>query len=254
MAGDLLYEAQFDNGVPSREYQPPTGAYERAIANVANMTPKRCDTEVINIDDADWDQILALAQIVANEARRLNDWADDRAMDETGGELLIRAAERWLALESVLADNGIVGHPVRWYAWNDDLGFIATCFRELADDVRKKVDWFKFLPCSVTCLQSLAPKATMGMPHRVFERRLGVAIELLQKVISSSPQIKGKPGRRGYPNDALTFAKQLRVQHPTMTVGEIRRKCLEKFPEHSLPAEVNAFRAWLNRRRIKRTI
>jgi hypothetical protein len=60
---------------------------------------------------------------------------------------------------------------------------------------------------------------------------------------------KGTPGRRGYPLDALAYAKKLRKENPEMKVHTIRQRCLIMFCEDDLPVGDDAFRRWLNRNR-----
>jgi hypothetical protein len=64
--------------------------------------------------------------------------------------------------------------------------------------------------------------------------------------------IKGKAGRRGYPEKALNFAKSLRRKHPDMKARVIRRMCLEKFSQDEMPKAEGNFRRWLNRPRKNR--
>jgi hypothetical protein len=62
----------------------------------------------------------------------------------------------------------------------------------------------------------------------------------------------GKPGRRGYPLDALQYAKKLRAEHPMMKATAIRGECLKHFSEDDLPPDAESFRRWLNRKRANR--
>jgi hypothetical protein len=63
---------------------------------------------------------------------------------------------------------------------------------------------------------------------------------------------KGKAGRRGYPLDALAYAKQLRTENPSMKAVAIRKKCLDHFSEDDLPPDPESFRRWMNRKRANR--
>lgn len=63
---------------------------------------------------------------------------------------------------------------------------------------------------------------------------------------------KGKPGRRGYPVEALDYAKELRRKNPTKKATWLRNQCLAKFSEDDLPPDADSFRRWLNRRRANR--
>lgn len=63
---------------------------------------------------------------------------------------------------------------------------------------------------------------------------------------------KGKAGRRGYPLEALAYARQLRTENPTMKAAAIRGKCLERFSEDDIPPDPESFRRWLNRKRANR--
>jgi len=64
--------------------------------------------------------------------------------------------------------------------------------------------------------------------------------------------VKGTPGRRGYPLEALNHARQLRAKHPTMKAAALRTECLKHFPEDDLPPDGESFRRWLNRKRANR--
>jgi len=70
--------------------------------------------------------------------------------------------------------------------------------------------------------------------------------------VALAPAVKGMPGRRGYPREALEYAKTIRTQHPTMKASAIRRECLEKFSEDDLPPDAESFRRWMNRKRANR--
>jgi hypothetical protein len=63
---------------------------------------------------------------------------------------------------------------------------------------------------------------------------------------------RGKPGRRGYPVEALNYARELRRNNPTMKAHVIRQRCLKKFSEDDLPPDPESFRRWLNRKRANR--
>jgi hypothetical protein len=79
--------------------------------------------------------------------------------------------------------------------------------------------------------------------------------ELVRELVgaaSGRPPAKGKPGRRGYPARALSYAKKLREDNPQMKAAAIRRKCLERFSEDDLPPDPDSFRRWLNRERANR--
>ena len=62
---------------------------------------------------------------------------------------------------------------------------------------------------------------------------------------------KGKPGRRGYPQEALAYAQKLRLENPSLKAHTLRRKCLLRFHPDQLPGGVANFRRWLNRHREK---
>jgi hypothetical protein len=65
--------------------------------------------------------------------------------------------------------------------------------------------------------------------------------------------VKGIPGRRGYPLDALEKARQLRRNNPTWKLTQIRNQCLKDgIHEDNLPPDADSFRRWLNRKRAKR--
>jgi hypothetical protein len=72
------------------------------------------------------------------------------------------------------------------------------------------------------------------------------------RTTSHAVDVKGTPGRRGYPLEALEYAKKLRHDNPTMKVQALRMKCLEKFSEDDLPPDADSFRRWLNRKRANR--
>lgn len=63
---------------------------------------------------------------------------------------------------------------------------------------------------------------------------------------------KGKPGRRGYPLEALEYAKELRRANPNIKAARLRKLCLAKFSEDDLPPDADSFRRWLNRKRANR--
>jgi hypothetical protein len=204
-------------------------------------------------DKVDFGAILALAEPILLEARRLAEWAQDGQLDETGADMLLRIGERWLALESILDANGIGAGNARWCSDDDRVADAASCLHDLARGVRKNAGWFKYLPnITNTCLLSLASDACMGMPHAVFAKRLAVAVELL-RTLQLRSTVKGKPGRRGYPLEALKYAQELRKQNPAMKAHVIRRMCLQEFSEDDLPPDGDSFRTWLNRKRTNRT-
>jgi hypothetical protein len=62
----------------------------------------------------------------------------------------------------------------------------------------------------------------------------------------------GRPGRRGYPLEALAYARKLRAENPQMKAAAIRKQCLALFPEDDLPPDPESFRRWLNRKRANR--
>lgn len=62
---------------------------------------------------------------------------------------------------------------------------------------------------------------------------------------------KGKAGRRGYPLEALNYARELRRNDPSKKVHVIRQECLEKF-KYDLPPDDESFRRWMNRKRANR--
>ena len=64
---------------------------------------------------------------------------------------------------------------------------------------------------------------------------------------------KGQVGRRGYPLKVLQFAQKLREKDPSLKVAQIRAHCVKQFPDDDVPADVDAFRTWLNRKRTNRT-
>ncbi len=63
------------------------------------------------------------------------------------------------------------------------------------------------------------------------------------------PNVKGKVGRRGYPLNALNYARELRRKNPLMKSSTLRRECLKKFSDDDLPPDGESFRRWLNRHR-----
>jgi hypothetical protein len=63
---------------------------------------------------------------------------------------------------------------------------------------------------------------------------------------------KGTRGRRGYPIEALNYARQLRSENPHMKAHAIRQACLKKYSEDDMPPDDDSFRRWLNRRRANR--
>jgi hypothetical protein len=69
---------------------------------------------------------------------------------------------------------------------------------------------------------------------------------------ADTPPPKGKPGRPGYPPEAREYALELRRQNPHMTAAAIRQRCLDHFDADNMPAELEAFRRWLNRRPVRR--
>jgi hypothetical protein len=75
---------------------------------------------------------------------------------------------------------------------------------------------------------------------------------LVEQAPDDGHTAKGKPGRRGYPIEALNYAFKLRQENPTMKVHTIRARCLKRFSEDDLPLETDAFRRWLNRHRANR--
>lgn len=78
-------------------------------------------------------------------------------------------------------------------------------------------------------------------------------IAALRKKKGKGKGPKGKPGRRGYPLEALGYALKLRGLNPMMKASKIRGECLKRFSEHELPPDGESFRAWLNRKRTNRT-
>jgi hypothetical protein len=83
--------------------------------------------------------------------------------------------------------------------------------------------------------------------YHVGARAVVERAQLLAK--QARPVARGKAGRRGYPKKALDYAIGLRGRHPTMTLADIRERCVEKFGKDSVPYSVDAFRHWLNRKR-----
>lgn len=63
---------------------------------------------------------------------------------------------------------------------------------------------------------------------------------------------KGIAGRRGYPLEALSHAKELRAKHPSMKAHSLRQECLKKFAADDLPPDADSFRRWLNRPRANK--
>ena len=63
---------------------------------------------------------------------------------------------------------------------------------------------------------------------------------------------KGRPGRRGYPLEALDYAQKLRAENQMMKAHSLRLECLKHFPETDLPPDAESFRRWLNRKRANR--
>ena len=125
----------------------------------------------------------------------------------------------------------------------------AKCLYDLTQAIHRGSAWFKYLPILGCELLHLAPYARMGtMSHAVFAKRLAVVVELLQ-AIQPAPLPKGKPGRRGYPREALEFASDLRRKYPLLKSHNLWKMCREKFSEDDLPPDANSFRSWLNRKR-----
>jgi hypothetical protein len=81
------------------------------------------------------------------------------------------------------------------------------------------------------------------------------ALASLRETSSSAhdDQAKGTPGRRGYPVEALEYAKELRERNPRMKAVWLRNQCLKKFHKDDLPPHADSFRAWMNRKRTNRT-
>jgi len=208
----------------------------------------------VSLHSVDFRSILVMAEPLLARARLLADWVQDDPFDMTGAEMIANVALEWIVFEIALTAQGIGRSPAKWSAGNDasNLCEAAHCLHDLVHAVRQDADWFVYLPIFGDELIDLAPGARMGMPPSAFAKRLSVAVELLRGLKAPEPG-KGKPGRRGYPAEVLTYAQELRKKHPDMKAHVIRRKCLEKFPEEDMPADAAAFRTWLNRRRTNRT-
>jgi hypothetical protein len=201
----------------------------------------------------DFASILAMAEKILVGARRLADWAQDDPLDETGAELLSNVAQEWVVLEIVLTANGIGRGLNAWHAGDDGTSAAAQCLQDLIHAVRREnAAWFIYLPILGVELLDLAPEARMGMSHSAFAKRLSVAVEILRKLQPAS-SARGRPGRRGYPREALAYAQELRKKNPEMKAHVIRQMCLKKFSEDDLPPDAAAFRGWLNRPRTNRT-
>ena len=77
------------------------------------------------------------------------------------------------------------------------------------------------------------------------ELRILLRDRLEQKTV----QPKGRPGRKGYPLEALEKAHEIRRKHPHWKAVQIRRECLNHFSEEDLPPDGDSFRRWMNRSR-----
>jgi hypothetical protein len=209
------------------------------------------------IHKVDFPSLLAIAEPLLARARLLADWVQDGPLlDMTGGEMMANVALEWVVLEVALTAQGIGRGNASWSGANDanNLFEAAHCLLDLVRAVRSDADWFLYLPIPGDELLDLSPDARMGMSPAAFAKRLGVAVELLRR-LEPPPPPKGKPGRRGYPVEALAYAQELRAKHPHLKTEAIRAKCLKRFSEDDLPADAHAFRTWLsrNRRRTNRT-
>jgi hypothetical protein len=149
-----------------------------------------CDEQfVVDLDEVDFAPIIALAEPLLAEARRLAEWSDDGPLNHAGRDMLFRVVQRWLTLESALAANDMEGSDARWrfpasmHEEDDPRVLAAICLHGLAGDVRNHADWFKNLTEEPdACRLDLAPDANMGMPHAAFAKRLAVAVELLRQI------------------------------------------------------------------------
>ncbi len=151
-------------------------------------------------DKVDFDRLHVMAYTLLAHARRLADWAHDDKLDETGADMLVQVAEKWLALEAVLEGNGL-GVNGKWCSSDDQVCAAATCLHDLLCAVRSNSDWLKYLKNHLNgstclcgrCFLSLAPRACMGMPHAVFAKRLAVAVQFLEIVVLRMAPPVGTP-------------------------------------------------------------
>jgi hypothetical protein len=170
------------------------------------------EPEFVCLDQVDFAPILALAEPLLTEARRLADWAHDSHLDDSGAAMLLELSDRWLALEAILDAYDMGAGNARWCVEDETRHAAASCLHDLARGVRKNAEWFRYLPdITNTCLLCFAPDACLGMPHAVFARRLAVAVELLQKVVAvDKSQKQEMPVDRG--TDSRSFSFPLTVQ------------------------------------------
>jgi hypothetical protein len=161
-------------------------------------------------DRLDVAAILKLAEPLLAEARQLAEWATDGPLDETGAEMLVRIAKRWLRIESILDADGILSG--RWCVDDARFDVVAGCLHDLACSVRKNADWFKYLPefdgDDVLCL---APNACMGMPPAAFAKRLTVAVELLKAIVPAAKSHRQRMTVQQANEEAMRLARKMRM-------------------------------------------
>ena len=59
-------------------------------------------TKAVNLEETDFAPVLALAEPLLTEARRLAERAREGQLDGVADDMLLRIGERWLALDSAL--------------------------------------------------------------------------------------------------------------------------------------------------------
>jgi hypothetical protein len=198
--------------------RPPAGWEERITGLVGVLR--------LFSDNVDFSAILALAEPILAEARRLAEWAHDGHLDYAGHDMLVRIGKQWLALESVLSFSGMGPENAGWCMHsNDDRVYIAAqCWTDLAWAVRRNADWLKSVsdfhdPCFV----DLAPDACMGMPHALFAKRLAVTVELLKKIVGPHDPAFRPASEGGDPEHSARVVLRDREEGP-IVLGKTKRK------------------------------
>jgi hypothetical protein len=144
-------------------------------------------------------------------------------------------------------------------AYREQTDKAVALLNRIAASVHDLVNWLESRPKAKR--KPRLPK----VPSTLF-KALELASNLLVQTIQSEsgPQestrnaipaksVRGQPGRRGYPLEALKYAQELRQKNPSLKAHALRGECLKKFPEDDLPPDGESFRAWLNRKRTNRT-
>ena len=199
--------------------------------------------DAVDLDDLDFVPILAEAEVLLTEARRLAEWADAGPVDHAWVDMLYRVVHLWLNLESVLTANGMVGNmdfqiSAHLYEQNDPRIVAVRCLNALAEDVRQHSGWWrkdlhdktKYIVAGESFIEpfhlDLAPDACMGMPHSAFCKRLAVVVDELRNiaVAKNSVVAEDESKREGIPRDeARILIRDFLRKNPTSTVRQINK-------------------------------